>query len=1162
MKTPTAHSRAPAVPPRSATDLPGQCRATSPHPASTFRPWLCGLLCTLALPWAHAADPTTPVYLLNEDNTLATATLGTVSTPGSAIPVTGVQMGDVLVTLDVRPQNQALYALGVNAVADTVSLYHLSPATGLAVLLGTASTLADGAGLPLDLPATGWDIDFNPSVDRVRVINAAGLNFRMNPNNGAVVDANAGVAGNQIDSNINGATMSVSATAYTNSQPNNGGITTQYTIDAVTGSIYIQNPPNNGTQTNGLGVTVAGMPLAITEVNGFDIEPGVNAAANNVAPASGKAYAILRTSGPSGLYEVNLTTGAATFLGGTTVRSFALRTRLGAAVALSTGGTSVVRFSPFVPGTSTSVAVTGIQNSEILVGMDQRPATGQLMGLGVNADTNTASLYLIDPQTGTATVVGAAAGLIAYQDATATPIDLPSPSVAGYGFDFNPTVDRVRVVTSTGLNLRVNPLNGTAVDGNVMDVGTNPDGMINGGGTGVSHTAYTNSFGGATVTTQYGLDDVSDSLYIQNPPNVGTLTVGTPLTLNGTPLNISNVGGFDIPNFVTVSTSNTPAVGQGWLVTDVASISSLYRVNLADGVATSVGSPLTALSSLAILSVPVAPVVVSPTTANVEAFSATLGGTLSDHGGAPILQRGVVFSLTSANADPMLGGTGVTQAVSMNVTNVFSTDVTGLTGNSGYSFRAYATTEAGTSYSPVATFTTTLVEIPEFDDASVGASISLNVGKFPGAILTVSGLPQGLRFNPATGTITGRATMAGVYVVSITARLPGGAEQNFEETLVIQALPKTAVGTFIGHIEAQAILNGNAGGRFDLTTTTTGAYTLKLTQRSKTVMLKGYLAATPGVAPELMTDGPDGTDITLTLNADNTATGTLTDGVSSAAFSGWRKTFDKLLNPAQDEMGYYAVALDLQSGDVGNAALPQGSGYAAVNVAPDGNTTVNGRTADGNAILSSGFVGSAGQVLVYQPLYNKLGSVQGELSLTVDSSGNYAENYLEGTVAWIKPATTGRTYVDAFGPLTLDVYGKYLARAAAGSVVLGLPSSADPASLVFAQGGISAASINPNITNGITLLRPSLKLVLPTAGSVDNPGRTTLMLKAANGSLTGSFTLKDGTLQRKVTFQGMIIRGETGSILASGYFLLPQIPAGGQSAVKAPILSGRFDLLP
>ena len=47
------------------------------------------------------------------------------------------------------------------------------------------------------------------------------------------------------------------------------------------------------------------------------------------------------------------------------------------------------------------------------------------------------------------------------------PAFTPALSGTAFGFDFNPTVDRIRVVSDTGQNLRLNPDTGAvaAVDG-------------------------------------------------------------------------------------------------------------------------------------------------------------------------------------------------------------------------------------------------------------------------------------------------------------------------------------------------------------------------------------------------------------------------------------------------------------------------------------------------------------------------------------------------------------------------------------------------------------------------------------------------------------------------------------------------------------------------
>jgi hypothetical protein len=129
---------------------------------------------------------------------------------------------------------------------------------------------------------------------------------------------------------------------------------------------------------------------------------------------------------------------------------------------------------------------------QTLVGIDVRPANGLLYGLGVNAATDTATLYTISVQTGVATVVGSFGSVG----------DLPA---SGYGFDFNPVVDRIRVTTDTGLNFRVNPTNGSIAGIDVAIVGS-----------AISGAAYTNDeTNNGGVTTLYTLDSISDQLKIQ-----------------------------------------------------------------------------------------------------------------------------------------------------------------------------------------------------------------------------------------------------------------------------------------------------------------------------------------------------------------------------------------------------------------------------------------------------------------------------------------------------------------------------------------------------------------------------------------------------------------------------------------------------------------------
>src|SRR5688572_17277086 len=57
------------------------------------------------------------------------------------IAVTGLAAGDTLVGIDFRPQNGFLYGLGVNAGADTATLYAVSTRTGVATAVGAAGSI-------------------------------------------------------------------------------------------------------------------------------------------------------------------------------------------------------------------------------------------------------------------------------------------------------------------------------------------------------------------------------------------------------------------------------------------------------------------------------------------------------------------------------------------------------------------------------------------------------------------------------------------------------------------------------------------------------------------------------------------------------------------------------------------------------------------------------------------------------------------------------------------------------------------------------------------------------------------------------------------------------------------------------------------------------------
>jgi hypothetical protein len=560
--------------------------------------------------------------------------------------IAGVAAGDVLVGIDFRPQNGVLYGLGVNGTTGDGTLYAISTQTGFAAAVGAVGSVNPTAALPN--PATagvGYGFDFNPMADRVRVVTTAGQSFVVDPNTGLVTTNSP---------TLNGPAATADAAAYSNSFPD-ATTTLLYVLDSTTGTLYLQN-----TATSTL--TPVGPPgPTFTAVNGFDITAG------NVA------FAALTVNGNTGLYNIDLTTGAATLLAPVAagpLQGFAVQSDLGGfpAVALNAAGTQLLRFNTATTNTVVTANVAGVNASEVLVGIDYRPQTGQLFGLGVNAPANTATLYRIDPQTGQATAVGATGQVKFVQADGVTAVDLPDTAVAGYGFDFDPTVDKVRVATSTGLNFRVDPSTGAPVDGNLntspAPPGTNTDANINGAGsTGVSATAYTNNFGRdlaapAGATTQYALDAATDTLFVQNTPGSGTQTTGVVVTLAGAVLDFTSVDGFDIPA-ARVSTSGAVATGFGYAALTVGGVTRAYRINLATAVAETFGQIGTGVTPVGGLAVGAAPA------GTINFQSATFAG--SETGGT------VAVTLLRT------GGAAGALAVTLNVTGGSATAVADFT---------------------------------------------------------------------------------------------------------------------------------------------------------------------------------------------------------------------------------------------------------------------------------------------------------------------------------------------------------------------------------------------------------------------------------------------------------------------------------------------------
>ena len=190
------------------------------------------------------------------------------------------------------------------------------------------------------------------------------------------------------------------------------------------------------------------------------------------------------------------------------------------AFAIGSDGSTLIRFPTSDPSDVTVVgAFSGDATS--LDAIDFRTATGQLFGYS-DADN---AFFSVDPGTAQLTMQS---------------VDPPSveTDTALLGMDFNPLIDRARVITTTNQNIVFNPNDGMAATFSPVyyDIGDGNEGA----NPNIIDIAYTQNFLGAATTQQYGIDSDLDVL-VTVANNDGVLE-----TVGGLGVDTGNYAGFDI----------------------------------------------------------------------------------------------------------------------------------------------------------------------------------------------------------------------------------------------------------------------------------------------------------------------------------------------------------------------------------------------------------------------------------------------------------------------------------------------------------------------------------------------------------------------------------------------------------------------------------------
>ena len=357
-------------------------------------------------------------------------------------------------------------------------------------------------------------------------------------------------------------------------------------------------------------------------------------------------------------------------------------------------------------------------------------------------------------------------------------------------------------------------------------------------GTGIG--SFTSSITGLTANTTYyvrayatnsaGISYGAQDFFTTLAPSVPTLITSAVISISQTSAscggNISSDNGASItvrgvcwgtvqnPTILNSKTSN--GSGTGSFTTSISGLTANTTYYVRAYATNSAGTAYGSLQTFKTLAVPpTIPIVSTSTISSITQTTASCGGSISSDGGASVTKKGVCWGVsqnptTSNNLTSDGAGTGD-----------FSSSISGLTANTTYYVRAYATNSVGIAYGTQQSFTTAAT-IPAITTAAISAittSTATGGGTIisnGGATITVSGICWSTSANPTisdnfttdgsvssdfTSNITGLAPNTTYYVVAYATNSSGtayGSQQSFTTTAL--AIGSSYQGGIIAYI--------------------------------------------------------------------------------------------------------------------------------------------------------------------------------------------------------------------------------------------------------------------------------------------------------------------------------------------------------------------------
>ena len=447
---------------------------------------------------------------------------------------------------------------------------------------------------------------------------------------------------------------------------------------------------------------------------------------------------------------------------------------------------------------------------------------------------------------------------------------------------------------------------------------------------------------------------------------------------------------------------------------------------------------------------------------------------------------------------------------------------------------------------------------------------------------TVTGLPPGVRFDPATATLTGRVLAPGTHTLRISATNATGASLVWERSLQVLPLLAETTGTFAGLLPRHPSLGDTLGGSITLSIhPVTGAYTGSLLLGQTKIPFKGRLNTSFDGSATTSTSIPRRglPPLMLQWNQDLSTTtpmtgflSTLVAGVEvrlpwSAVRNPWSRS-----TPATAFAARYHLILEPpppSAGSLPRTDLPEGKGYLALTAsALSGRVSISGRLADGSPATGAAFLSGIGTL----PLHLRSAGPASLLAwLSVQPNVPASAAAITGTASWLRLPSGRRVPPRAYGSgiaeTTLTLTGGRYQPPPPGQTALTLTRALAP-NVRFAVTGADLTSAERDAVSLPALLRTASAtsnrqlLELPRRGTAENTASLALSLHPTTGLLSGSFRLAQPnparpstTWIRPASVHGLILPFRN---LAEGFFLVPSLP----NPASSPILSGPCLLRP